>query len=253
MECSGNPRGAHFGMIGVANWAGVSVGGLLRNAGLGGSGRVLISGFDEYSTQPKTSVPGASWVFSVEDLHNSRAFLASSMNGRALTADHGAPVRLVVPNWYGCCCIKWVNEIRVVPEDAVATSQMREYASRTHQQGIPELAREYEPAAIDTAAMPVRVEKWVVAGRSQYVVDGIVWGGTERIRALDIRFNPDEDYVPIDFVDPLSRGPLTFWQHVWQPAKTGLHRIRLRVADPKVRSRRLDKGYYVRSVNIEKL
>ncbi len=34
------------------------------------------------------------------------------MNGHALTPDHGAPVRLVVPGWYGCAWIKWVNDIR---------------------------------------------------------------------------------------------------------------------------------------------
>ena len=35
------------------------------------------------------------------------------MNGNALTADHGAPVRLVVPGWGGTASIKWLTEIRI--------------------------------------------------------------------------------------------------------------------------------------------
>jgi DMSO/TMAO reductase YedYZ molybdopterin-dependent catalytic subunit len=38
------------------------------------------------------------------------------MNGNALTADHGAPVRLVVPGWGGTASIKWLTEIRVTPK-----------------------------------------------------------------------------------------------------------------------------------------
>ena len=47
------------------------------------------------------------------------------MNGAALTPNHGAPVRLVVPGWYGCSWIKWVDAIRVAAADEPTTSQMR--------------------------------------------------------------------------------------------------------------------------------
>ena len=138
----------------------------------------------------QTSVPGASWIFSRDDLQ--RALLALRMNGAPLPRDHGFPVRLIVPGWYGCACIKWVNRIELVPDDAPATSQMREFASRTHQPfdasrragsptaagpGPPQaLARDYLPAVIDTAAMPVRVEKWVASGHVFYRIVGITWG-----------------------------------------------------------------------------
>ncbi len=35
------------------------------------------------------------------------------MNGNPLTADHGAPVRMIVPGWGGTASIKWVTEMRV--------------------------------------------------------------------------------------------------------------------------------------------
>ena len=60
--------------------------------------------------------------------------------------------------WYGCTCIKWLNAITFVDNDAEATSQMQEFAARTHQHGVPKLAKDYKPAIIDQAAMPIRVE-----------------------------------------------------------------------------------------------
>ena len=105
-----------------------------------------------------TSIPGADWIFTLEELKATKAFLATGMNGRPLTRDHGAPVRLVAPNRYACTCIKWVNAFTFIDEDAEATSQMQEFAARTHQQGVPKLAKDYRPAAIDQAAGPTIIE-----------------------------------------------------------------------------------------------
>ena len=63
---------------------------------------------------------GASWIFTRDQLDG--ALLAIRMNGAPLTRDHGAPVRLIVPGWYGCCCIKWVDRIELVPDAAPATT-----------------------------------------------------------------------------------------------------------------------------------
>src|SRR5204862_7518096 len=104
------------------------------------------------------------------------ALLATGMNGAPLPPDHGFPVRLIVPGWYGCACIKWIDRIDLVAADAPATTQMREFARRTHQNGEPALAREFTPAVIDQAAMPVRVEKWLADGRIAYRVIGVMWG-----------------------------------------------------------------------------
>src|SRR6185436_10905211 len=132
--------------------------------------RVLVSGFDDHSQPSTHSTAGASWIFTLAELAETGAFLATRMNGEPLPRDHGFPLRLVVPGWYGCTCIKWVDAISFVDDDALATSQMQEFASRTMQNGMPALARDYLPAEIDQAAMPVRVEEWNVGGRLAYRV-----------------------------------------------------------------------------------
>ena len=251
MECAGNSRGAQFGMISVADWEGLPISTIFDRVSFkGGRSRVLISGFDTYASPSATSVPGASWIFSADDLSKSEAFIATKMNGSALTPDHGAPVRLVVPGWYGCCCIKWLNEITPVNENIEATSQMQEYASRTHQHGTPYLAREYDPALIDAAAMPIRIERWKVSGRIQYKIIGIQWGGTQPVKSLEISFNGGADWRPVDRLDEKTGDSWAFWAHAWSPKSPGKYRIRLKVGDPLVRTRRLDKGYYERAVDI---
>ncbi|HEV1993893.1 MAG TPA: molybdopterin-dependent oxidoreductase [Candidatus Acidoferrum sp.] len=251
MECAGNVPLVRFGMISVASWAGVPLAEILDGTGARPQApRVLITGFDQYATKSVTSVPGASWVFSLEELRSARAFLATEMNQLPLTSDHGAPGRLVVPGWYGCTCIKWVTRIALVNETAEATSQMQEYAGRTHQHGLPALARDFQPATIDPAAMAIRVENWLVEGKIKYRVVGIAWGGSTPVKTLMIRFNPEEDYVPVDRFAQTKNDPWTFWTHAWSPREPGTYSIRLAIKDPAVRTRRLDSGYYVRTVEI---
>jgi DMSO/TMAO reductase YedYZ molybdopterin-dependent catalytic subunit len=254
MECAGNVPQTRFGLISVAGWSGVSLAEILDNTvAKVQASRVLVTGFDQYATKSRTSVPGASWIFPLKELIAAQAFLATEMNDELLTADHGAPIRLVVPGWYGCTCIKWVERITFVGESAEPTSQMLEYAARTHQRGLPRLARDFQPAMIDPAAMPVRVEKWLVEGKIIYRVVGILWGGTAPIKTLMIRFNPEEEYVPADRFTPTKNGPWTFWTHAWSPKEPGRYSIRLAIKDPGVRTRRLDSGYYVRTVEVSEV
>jgi DMSO/TMAO reductase YedYZ molybdopterin-dependent catalytic subunit len=209
---------------------------------------VLISGFDKHSVPSDHSTAGASWIFTRDELDSAGAFLATEMNGQAIGEDHGFPIRLVVPGWYGCACIKWVDEIALVDSAAAATSQMCEFAQRTHQSGTPELARDFQPATIDLAAMAVRVEQWLFDGRMEYRVAGILWGGNRLTKALTIRFNPDPEYVPVERYDHQTNATWTWWSHTWRPKAPGQYRIELRVGDSGVRTRRLDAGYYTRRI-----
>lgn len=253
MECSGNTRATRFALLSVADWSGVPLYDLLAVRVKAKTDRVMVSGFDEYAKKSATSIPGADWIFTLDQMRSTKAFLATQMNGQGLTKDHGAPVRLVVPGWYGCTCIKWVNAIRFVSKDVEATSQMQEFAGRTHQQGVPQLASEYKPARIDQAAMPVRVEKWLVSGKIKYRVVGILWGGSRPVKVLEIRFNPEEDYVPVDKFSQTANDPWSFWWHTWTPKAPGTYSIRLRATDPAVETKRLDSGHYVRSVEVTEI
>jgi len=69
------------------------------------------------------------------------------------------------------------------------------------------------------------VEKWLVDGKLKYRVVGILWGGSRSIKKLEIRFNPDEDYVGVDSFMQTANDPWSFWSHAWTPKATGTYLI----------------------------
>jgi DMSO/TMAO reductase YedYZ molybdopterin-dependent catalytic subunit len=268
LECAGNSRAAHFGFLSAARWTGVPLDALLQRLGpLPRATQVLVSGYDEHAVGDPGSEPGASWIFGLDEVRKAGAFLATGMNGAPLAPDHGSPVRLLVPGWYGCTAIKWVNEIALLDDSAPATPQMKEFAGRTHQPSSgprdealvrsgqrpegPPLARDFQPATIDAAAVPVRVEKLDAGnGRISYRIVGILWGARIPADTLRIRLGPQRTAAPVENVENSTGRPWTLWSHTFRPQAPGRYRIELAVSDPAVRTRRLDAGYYAREIEI---
>jgi len=268
LECAGNSRAAHYGFLSVARWTGVPLARVLaRVRPRPGATRVLVSGFDRHSVLDPGSVPGASWIFGLEEARAAGAFLATGMNGGPLAPDHGHPLRLVVPGWYGCAAIKWVDEIALVDDGAPATDQMREYAGRTHQdpggggeasmgagrrpEGPP-LAKDFRPATIDPAAVPVRVEALGGAGAgASYRIMGILWGPPVPTSALRVRLDPE---APVSAVEDGGRsaGGWRFWSCTFRPRAPGRHRIEVSITGGG-RTRRQDAGYYTREIDVPRV
>jgi DMSO/TMAO reductase YedYZ molybdopterin-dependent catalytic subunit len=286
LECSENARELGFGMVSVADWAGIPIKEIIKQAHPTPKAHaILINGFDEDSYLPQSeppykthSWPTCSWVFTIDQLLEAGAFLATELNGAPLPKDQGAPVRLVVPGWYGCVEVKWVNQIKFVDDNERATLQMQEFASRTFQPlhmnelnpqppGLPpELARNYRPATIDQVAVPVRVEAWKLNGKIEYRVLGITWGGPNRTDKLLIRFlhGNTPKFEPVQFCQSKTSCPAYgIWCHRWQPKRRGGYWVEMRLGDRKVRARKMNTptpitrdqsvSYHARSVNVRLL
>jgi DMSO/TMAO reductase YedYZ molybdopterin-dependent catalytic subunit len=43
-----------------------------------------------------------------------KVILAYEMNGQPLLPQHGAPLRLIVPGWYGMTNVKWLDSIEAI-------------------------------------------------------------------------------------------------------------------------------------------
>jgi DMSO/TMAO reductase YedYZ molybdopterin-dependent catalytic subunit len=259
LECAGNNNPANFGLMSVAARDGVPLTELLPDvmrtaAPTATPTGLLVGGLDHDGQQSKTSTPGASWILPLASIDRLGAFLAVRMNGEALPLDHGRPVRLVVPRWYGCAWIKWVDELRLVGADEPATSQMREFAGRTHQARRHELARDFTAPEIEAAAMPIRVDRWRGPLGITYVITGIVWGGTRAIERLQIRFSKDDSWKPLSVCPtPATAAIWSLWSYRWRPERPGLYDITLRIPDTSVPQRRLDASYYLRQIKIEQV
>lgn len=239
LECSGNSRNRAFGLIGAARWAGVPLDDLLAP---GGDPLIEITGFDAHEPPFGSSTPGASWIFRRSAL--SEGFLATGMNGAPLTPDHGAPVRLIVPGWYGCANLKWVTSVRVVDEDVPPSSQMIEFAQRTHQPAVFDRARDFLPATAQCSALAVRVGRYT---EGRVVVHGIAWG--ERSGRLTLRVGGRTISDSLVLVGP---------QRSWEPwavvvdegsLPRGEQTLSL-AAEPHVPQLRLDAGTYTRTVRL---
>ncbi len=254
LECSGNSKFRKFGLLSSAEWSGVPVATILdRMHPSSRATRLLVTGHDEHSDVRTPRGKGASWIFDFEQLDRAGAFLATGMNGKPLPKDHGEPVRLIMPNWYGCTCIKWVSELELVDDEAASTSQMREFSSRTHQDGVPEMARDFIPATMDQTGMPIRVEKWRSEDGVFYRVWGLLWGGDAPTDRVSIRFREDLPAEPLENLDHHRNDTWTLWSHTWRPTEPGRYDLTLSVDDPGIRTRRLDRDFYLRRVDITEI
>jgi DMSO/TMAO reductase YedYZ molybdopterin-dependent catalytic subunit len=277
LECSGNAAQLKFGLLSVADWAGIPIEQIVKLAQPTEKAKaILIAGFDDDSFLPdrgppyKThSYPTCSWVFPIQTLVDGGAFLATQMNGAPLPKNHGAPVRLIIPGWFGCTEVKWVNEIKFVDDTEKATWQMLEFSDRTHQEVHedrrfshplgPALARDYRPGTIDQNAIPVRVEQWKVAGKILYRVVGITWGGnaggrqrTEKFRIRFVFSGTASKFEPVQFCKAVtSNSQYGIWMHTFAARRMGSCRIQIRPNDPKDLSlRRLSTNAWDRGVFI---
>jgi hypothetical protein len=121
------------------------------------------------------------------------------------------------------------------------------------QTGTPSPAREYQPAIVDRAAMPTRIEKWLIGGKLRYRLTGIQWGGLGPSPGIEIRFAPSQKFVPGENIPPSPGKSWRFWNYEWSPPGTGGFTICLRLNAANINARRLNSGYYDRSVDIAEI
>ncbi len=279
MECAGNDKYSNFRLMSAAHWQGIRVDDFWQlmqsDDGFGltqideAATHVKISGFD-LTEETKwnrflavESKPGASWIFSLQELREQGAFFATGMQGEDLTLDHGFPLRLVVPRYYGCTCIKWVNELEFMTVDATTetTSQMREFADRTHQlTDDPRLYSEHLRPHIDQSMTAIKVEKWEVEGQIAFRIVGLMWGGEELRPDLTVELYRDGFFkngpditLSVDHVIGETSDAFTlWWSEFWQPPRRGKYVLQPRINDPHVQARRVRDGYYDRGIRFSR-
>jgi len=135
-ECSGNNNARGNPLIGNARWAGTSLARLLKDAGLLASAREVVFFGADKATEEITHGGPAEKVdqhfgraLSVDDAMRPEVMLSDTMNGEPMPPGHGAPVRLVVPGWYGVANVKWLNHIHVQDSRFMGRFMARDYVT----------------------------------------------------------------------------------------------------------------------------
>jgi DMSO/TMAO reductase YedYZ molybdopterin-dependent catalytic subunit len=143
-ECSGNGSARGNPLVGNARWTGTALAPILKEAGLKTTAREVVffagdSGPEELNhsntgnTPVKTEQHFARSL-PVEDARQPEVMLAYQMNGQDLPVAHGAPVRLIVPGWYGVANVKWLNHIRVQDTRFMNRFMARDYVTLQSEQ-----------------------------------------------------------------------------------------------------------------------
>ena len=55
--------------------------------------------------------------------------LCYEMNGEPLPPEHGAPVRLIAPGWYGVANVKWLSRIELIDHRYAGRFMARDYVT----------------------------------------------------------------------------------------------------------------------------
>jgi DMSO/TMAO reductase YedYZ molybdopterin-dependent catalytic subunit len=170
-ECGGNRGPAIMNrMVGNARWTGTALWPLIQEAKpLGDALEVITWGADEGEEEIRKEKYRQCFARSMTltDLAKSGAILAWEMNGEPLTADHGFPVRVVVPGWYGVQNVKWLNALEVSPDRFMGRFQARDYVTiMGRQNGGKTEWVETSVTKIRTKSMVARVTRRLGSGEA---------------------------------------------------------------------------------------
>jgi sulfite oxidase len=115
------------GAIGNAVWAGARLADVLATAGVRAEARhVDFTGLDLPTVEGRAQAFDGS--IPIDKALAPEVLLAYEMNGEPLSAEHGFPLRTVVPGYIGARSVKWLAEISVEREPSAGYFQSRDYA-----------------------------------------------------------------------------------------------------------------------------
>lgn len=250
MECAGNgrtqldPRPVNMpwdvGAIGTAAWTGTPLRDVLAQAGLRQEAVELVFSAPDEGTQGGVR-HHYQRSLTTQEARRPEVLLAWAMNGRPLEPQHGAPLRLIVPGWYGMASVKWLTRIEAVAEAFDGPQQTDAYTIH----GIDgEPGRPVERIRVRALMIPPgradfpSLERTVDAGLVRLV--GRAWSGEEPVARVQVGI--DDRWVDAE-LDPAT-GPFAWhsWEAEWEAAP-GMHRLACRATDASGRMQPLEQDW----------
>src|SRR5499426_2728229 len=232
-ECSGN-RGPVQGLCGNGKWTGVSLKTVLDAVGVKPSAREFVFfGADkgeeevEWRTQKyKIDVPfGRS--LNREKALSADPMLVWALNGEPLTKHQGAPLRLMVPGWYGVANVKWLSQIHIQEDAYLGKYQARWY--RTVRGEMIDGEMKYMETAV-THMNPKSFVARVTKNGSAYKVLGVILNDGTGIKSVEVKV--DEGAWQAATLDPVTAKDKYGWKlftYTWSNATPGEHTLVSRV------------------------
>ena len=161
----------------------------------------------------------------VADAMNPANLLCYEMNGAALPAANGFPLRLIAPGWYGVANVKWLTRIELVNQRFLNRFMGRDYVTiREVRHGDTTIMEETSVGRMLLKSAPARVVQF----DGRYQIEGAAWGPTS-IAAVEVKID-NGPWVKAKLAESKSPWSWRFWSLDWQ-ATSGDHAITSRAID----------------------
>ena len=239
MECAGNGRARLVPRpisqpwlgeaVGTAEWTGTPLRPLVEEAGpLDEAVEFVFAGADrgvqkEIEHDYERSLP-------IADAMRDEVLLAYEMNGAPLPPQHGYPLRLVVPGWYGMTSVKWLTRITAVSEPFEGFQQLAyRYRQQPEEDGD---ARDADgaPLAHDPAGHPGLPDAEPHRRRRAHVLRGRAWSGWGPIERVEVSADGGSTWKTAELGDAVSPHAWRSWSFDWD-AQPGTVELCCRAAD----------------------
>lgn len=238
LECAGNGR-THslprsysmpwgYEAVGTYCWTGTPLAPLIERAGPRDSVREFaFFGADYGYDSGHGHCFGRS--LTVDQLAELDALLVWGANGQPLLPQHGAPLRIIVPGWYGMASVKWLTRIEALETAFDGFQQVRTYRFRDHAE---DPGRPITEMRVKSLMAPPGVPDWVSRKRlvqpGPVEIRGRAWsGGGRRIVKVELGCG---DHWQAAEVEPAERYAWAGWSCTWD-AVPGTHLLRCRATD----------------------
>jgi sulfane dehydrogenase subunit SoxC len=241
MECAGNGRvlleprtsGQPWlrEAVGTAEWGGTPLVRILEQAGiLTGAKEVVFTGLDRGVEE------GVEQSFerslSLEDALREEVLLAYEMNGQPLPPQHGFPLRLVVPGWYGMASVKWLEQITVLDRPFDGYQQRTAYRLRRleKEEGEP-LSRMLPRALMAPPGVPELLSRQRFVPLAPCPIEGRAWSGYGPITRVRVSSDAGATWNDADLQSQTSPWSWTAWSYLWEPEGEGQYELACRASD----------------------
>lgn len=235
MECAGNDRTAIVppvegepwtgGAVSTVRWGGVPLCAILDRAKIDPRAvAVLFEGADRGHVDSAGEMISFARSLPLGDALHPDTLLATTMNGEPLRPRYGAPVRLVVPRWFGMASVKWLRRIEVLTEPFEGYFQTKRYV--------------YDDGRVSTPVTRMRVKSMiaepladstVVPGRTR--IRGWAWSGEGPITAVEVSVGEAGEWHAAQLRAPESATAWTPWEIELELRGAGMCTLRSRARD----------------------
>jgi DMSO/TMAO reductase YedYZ molybdopterin-dependent catalytic subunit len=261
LECAGNNRnflepkvkGAQWGLgaVGNAEWTGVPLSILLDRAGVNsGAGEVILEGADGGKLEDPKSPAGELRFARSIPLTKARGdvLLAYKMNEVDLPAQHGFPLRAIVPGWYAMASIKWLERIIVTNNPFNGYYQTLDYAYWKRRGEIADLVPLSEIAIKAEIARPAQGE--IISANSKVRIHGAAWTSDDEITKVEVSTDGGSIWSEAKLIGVAKRNAWRLWEFDWKtPSRPGKQKLIARATDSQGRTQPIerdpDRGTYM--------